>query len=110
MTTREEQWLVLYNELLNALSRFGENSPSDPQGDYWLVDDDWGGHHHKVCVAHPGFWSSEVEQQVRAILANSFRDWGVYVVFEDGSGRSGLIVYGDRTVTERSGLEPEGNL
>src|SRR5213076_302740 len=107
MTTREEQWLALYNELLSALSRFRENSPSDPRGDYWLVDDDWGGYHHKVCVLDPEFWSSAVEQQIREVLTTSFSDWGVYVVFEDGSGRLGLIVYSSRTEIEQPEDESE---
>ena len=49
MPTREEFWEALYERLHDALSEFGKND-ADGDGDYWIVDDDWGGLHHKICV------------------------------------------------------------
>jgi hypothetical protein len=65
-----------------------------------LIDDDWGGHHHKVCVAKQFWWSADVEDAIRKVLARNFRDWGVNVVFEDGSNSAGQIVYADGNVFE----------
>jgi hypothetical protein len=99
MNSRNEQWELLYNELSGALARFGVDSPSGP-GDFWLVDDDLGGNHHKICVATSNFWSSKVQNAISDILSKGFQNWGVYVVFEDGSRRAGFIVYSDGATTE----------
>jgi hypothetical protein len=99
MSCREERWERLYNELLDALAPLGKNDAVG-DGDFWLVDDDWGGHHHKICVAKPEFWSCVVEDEIRKVLAGSFQDWGVFVVFECGVDRPGLIVYADSNVIE----------
>ena len=101
MSSRDERWEALYDELGAALALFGNNGPSG-DGDFWLIDDDWGRQHHKICVTNPKFWSHHVQDIIRAILARSFSDWGVFVVFEDGSGRPGFIVYED-------GVEMEPN-
>jgi len=92
--SREERWNSLYERLLDALSSFGKNDAFG-EGDYWVVDDDWGGQHQKLCITSPRFWSDSVRDQIRQTLADSFADWGVYVVFEDQSARPGFIVYAD---------------
>ena len=99
--SREELWEQLYERLLEALCTSGKNDPSADDADYWLIDDDWGGHHHKICVANSRFWSDAVEIKIRRVLAESFTDWGVFVVFEDKSGRPGFIVYADGTQRDR---------
>jgi hypothetical protein len=100
MTSREQRWEALYSRLLHALSEIGENVPSGG-GDYWLVDDDWGDRHQKICVTALHFWSDSVRQKVQEVLNEGFSDWGVYVVFEDGSNRAGLIVYRDNVAQEK---------
>jgi hypothetical protein len=108
MPSREEEWEALYSELLTLLAQFGRNDPFG-DGDYWLVDDDWGGHRQKVCVSSPTFWSHDVQVAIQELLKRSFTHWGMVVVFEKASGldRPGLAVYAKRIVHERrAGLTP----
>jgi hypothetical protein len=92
--TREERWEALYDRLFDDLAEVGKNDACG-DGDYWIVDDDWGGLEQKICVTQPGFWTDAIQARVRRILDEDFRDWGVFVVFEDGSRRRGLIIYFD---------------
>src|SRR5215467_5919029 len=92
--SREERWQCLYERLHEALSSLGKNDAFG-RGDYWLVDDDWGGQHQKLCITNPRFWSASVRTKIGQVLADSFADWGVYVVFEDGSALPELVVYAD---------------
>jgi hypothetical protein len=101
MSSREQDWEALYGRLLEVLTEFGKNGPLGAEGDYWLIDDDWGGLHHKIEVVSADFWSDAVHQRIRQTLANSFPDWGVFVVFsEKAKGRRGFIVYADRVEFE----------
>jgi hypothetical protein len=98
MSSREERWEALYEALCNALEKFGTNGTSD-DADFWIIDDDWGGHHQKIEIINRAFWSDRIEEAIRAVLADGFQDWGVYVVFE-GLVRRGLIVYAGGRVNE----------
>src|SRR5262249_28041961 len=91
-------WQALYGRLRECLAALGKHDASG-NGDYWIVDDDWGGHHHKVCITNPTFWSPSAESAIRETLAPS-PNWGVYVVFEFKPKQPGLIVYADGLVTE----------
>ena len=84
MSSGRERWEALYDALLDVLSSLGTNHP-DGEGDFWIVDDDWGGNLHKVCITEPDFWSNSVKDVIQKLLATSFSDWGVMVVFSDGS-------------------------
>ena len=100
MSSRRERWEALYDALLDVLSSLGTNHP-DGEGDFWIVDDDWDGNLHKVCITKPDFWSNSVKDVIQKLLATSFSDWGVVVVFSDGSHRLGLTVYADRMEMEQ---------
>ena len=93
---REQRWVELYEELTSLMSKFGsENASGD--GDYWVVDDDWGGRHQKICVTRHGFWSEKIREHVQQLLARSFPDWGIFVVFEPSANeqRDPFVVYAD---------------
>jgi hypothetical protein len=99
MSSRDQRWTALYQELLELLERFGKDHPSG-EGDFWLVDDDWGGQHHKICIANQKFWSDDVKYSIQNILKKKYNDWGVFVVYDDNSKREGFIVYADDITTE----------
>ena len=67
MATREQEWEALYDKLRMALAEDGKNDPYG-EGDYWIVDDDWGGYHQKVCITNPKFWSLSAEKKISGIL------------------------------------------
>ncbi len=94
-----ENWEALYNALRDVLSSLGTEDAIG-EGDFWIVDDDWGGNLQKVCVTNRTFWSNHVKDMIQKLLTSSFKEWGVVVVFDDGSGRRGLTVYADRIELE----------
>src|SRR5262245_48185077 len=81
MASREDEWAALYDALVETLGEFGKNDAFG-EGDYWLVDDDWGGLLHKIVVSGPDFWSDQLQQRVRETL-KGFPQWGLLVVFDD---------------------------
>jgi hypothetical protein len=78
-----------YDKLLEVLSPWGANNAFG-EGDFWIVDDDYGGYFHKI-VANSKFWSELVTGKIQKVLANSFSDWGVIVVLEDIVGVADLL-------------------
>jgi hypothetical protein len=95
---RAEQWDDLFIKLQEVLANFGKIAPT-AEAEFWLVDDDWGGHHHKLEVIKAGSWSDSARQAVSEVLATSHPNWGVYVDFEAGSEREDIIVYADGVET-----------
>ena len=96
MTTRDEEWKRLYEELRRSLKTLGiENAYGD--ADYWLVDDDYGDTTHKVCVHRNSFLTPAVITAIQNALQR-FPQWRVMLQLEfpiagvpDAS--SGLIIY-----------------
>lgn len=93
---RDEQWAALYADLLHALAPFGRNDAFG-EGDFWLVDDDWGGHQHKVCITSLPFLTRAVTDSIQATLNRYPPVWEVVVAMEfDDPNRppdgEGLIV------------------
>ena len=64
---RDHEWRELYAALSKALSSLGtENAYGE--GDYWLVDDDYGDTAQKVCVHALSFLRPEVIAAIQAPL------------------------------------------
>jgi hypothetical protein len=78
---RDEEWQKLLEELTAELGCVGKNDAFG-DGDYWIVDDDWGGHHQKICITRPSFFSKDFTSRVQELLKRRFPNWGVFVVFE----------------------------
>ena len=102
MEDRDVRWQQLYGALLTRLKMFGVNNASG-DGDYWLMDDDWGGRHQKIYVTKNGFWSPAVQAAIQDVLKNSFSDWGVFIEFDlgDETPRPGSIIYVDGEAQSR---------
>jgi hypothetical protein len=47
---RDSEWEALYSALSEALNAFGNGRVLDHHADFFLVDDDWGGYHQKLCI------------------------------------------------------------
>ena len=64
---RDEEWASLYESLKTALAQLGrEDAFGD--GDYWLVDDDYGGTAQKLCVHKLTYLSSPLIATIQAAL------------------------------------------
>jgi hypothetical protein len=96
----EDEWSALYASLRSLLQRRGHESPFG-EGDFWLVDDDWGGALQKVCVFRIAFLTPPLVVEVQELLRGRFPGWGVMFQLEIGGSTDvvppeGLVVYHDR--------------
>lgn len=93
---RDEEWAALYESLRAALAKLGrEDAFGD--GDYWLVDDDYGGVAQKLCVHRLAFLDSSLVTTIQAVLTR-FPGWHVLVQLEaeiDGhpTPPEGIVIY-----------------
>ncbi|WP_374666293.1 hypothetical protein [Ramlibacter sp.] len=71
---------MVYGALRACLSEFGTEDPYG-QGDFWLVDDDYGGTTQKICVHHRDFLTPALIPAIQALLAEH-SGWRVLIQFE----------------------------
>jgi hypothetical protein len=96
--TRKKIWLSLYDTLSKALGSLGEEN-SYGEGDYWIVDDDYGDSAHKLCLTKLSFLRTQVIAAIQEAL-KPFLGWRVVVQLEveiDGSSlpSEGIAIYSD---------------
>lgn len=74
------EWAALYDLLIGALASYGKNDAFG-EGDYWVLDDDYGWRSHKVY-----FWQLEMlrPEIVKAMqgLLDRFPDWSIVVALD----------------------------
>jgi hypothetical protein len=92
MATREAQWQSLYDDLLSILSEFGVDD-AEGSGDFWIVDDDWGGYDQKLYISEASFWTDAICTSVQRLLATNYPYWRVFVVFAAPVGHKGQLIY-----------------
>lgn len=103
----DDEWWTLYRSLGAALSQFGEEDAFG-NGDYWVVDDDYGGTSHKVCVSRLAFITPELIAAIQRLLSD-MPHWRVLLQVDEevnGSPASstGLTVCFDRLEPHTSSL------
>ena len=80
MTTREEhqakEWDALYEELEALLRKHGTQNPYG-DGDFWIVDDNYGTPQHKVCVTRVSFLTRPLAVEVQRVLRRYALAWEV---------------------------------
>lgn len=101
--TRRREWEALHADLLVALEPLGRNDPFG-KGDFWLVDDDWGGCQHKICVTSLPFLTQEVAEVIRHTLEKYSLPWEVVIAldFPDPNRPSD----GEGVLVRKSSIEP----
>jgi hypothetical protein len=73
----EQQWSALYTELSAFLSKRSLSSPYG-EGDYWLLDDNWGNGEHLLYIYREDFLNAELVHGIKQILAK-FTLWKVVI-------------------------------
>jgi hypothetical protein len=97
-TERKKRWDILYEKLSKSLGALGqENAYGD--GDFWLVDDDYGDTAHKLCLTKLSFLQPQVIKAIQSSL-RSYPDWRVLIQMEaELNGEQlppeGLMIYTD---------------
>ena len=79
--TRRHEWEALNAELVAVLAPFGHENPYG-DGDFWVVDDDWGGYQHKICVSKLPFLTREVAEAVQRAIAKYTSPWEVVIALD----------------------------
>ena len=75
-TKQERAWGVLYDHLQKVMRPLGRESVID--GDYWLLDDNWGVAQHKLHVNNLKLLDPKIVKQLQACL-QGYPDWEVVV-------------------------------
>lgn len=94
---------MLHDRIKETLDRVGRIDPFG-EGDYWLVDDDWGQFRHQLEFQNLELFRLDVIRSLQALLID-FPDWSISVrVDVPGTEASwpgmGLIIFNDRIVDE----------
>jgi hypothetical protein len=89
------EWEALYEQLSRALAPFGK-SDAFGEGDYWIVDDNYGPPQHKVYFWNLAMLKPEIVDALRASL-REFPDWEIVVAVDvpvtgDNWPNMGLII------------------
>lgn len=86
MNTRDEDerqeaaWEEMYDRVSSVLRRFGKESPVG-EGDYWVLDENWGPRQQKVCVFDLKILQPEVVYALQRSLVNH-PDWGIVMAVD----------------------------
>jgi hypothetical protein len=89
---------TLYNRLQAVLSAYGESSAFG-EGEYWLLDDDWGNREHLLYIFREEFLTSEMIYKLKDILQD-FEGWKLVVALD--------VVGWDKNVVPPMGLVISG--
>jgi hypothetical protein len=72
----EKEWDALYVELGALLEKHGTQSPYD-DGDFRIVDDNYGTPQHKVCVTRLSFLTRPLAVEIQRVLRKYSLAWEV---------------------------------
>jgi hypothetical protein len=84
-SVREQEWKSLYARLALALSTHGRSDPFG-DGDFFLIDDDYGSYQHKVECTSAAFFRSRALADTQELLSQYDRPWQVVFVLTRGAG------------------------
>lgn len=77
-----DEWKVLYDAVRNVCEKHG-NEDCYGNGDYWVVDDDWGGVSQKILVSSASFLTPKlVEELANCIAKTQLYGAQIFVVLE----------------------------
>ena len=68
-----DEWKILYDAVREVCARYGKEDPFG-KGDFWVIDDDWGGVTQKIAVYSPRFLSPKLVAE----LSNCIEKTGLY--------------------------------
>lgn len=99
---RHAEWAKLYELLLAALTRHGVHDPFG-DGDFYLVDDDYGSMQHKIECTSAAAFTPALAAEIQQLLALFEGEWEVIVALPVlGGSKHGFAI------TRRSWVEHVG--
>ena len=94
------EWSELHHELSAFLSKWGRSSPFG-EGDYWLLDDNWGNGEHLVYIYKENYLTPALVQGIKEIIKR-FPRWKVVISMDIGAQTNekippmGLVISSER--------------
>ena len=92
------EWVTFYEALLTLLSHYGENNAFG-EGDYWLVDDDWGSVDQKLIISNPRILTRSLVAEISTLIKSlGLLGASVMIAFEPKDKRTdfpaeGIVVH-----------------
>lgn len=80
-STTRKAWTECYQTLHRELMKLGTESPFG-DGDFWLVDEDYGAFDQKICVFQAAFLNKVLIRSIQSVLVRDFQNWRVFIVLE----------------------------
>lgn len=80
------EWKEMYGLLLDILERHGRHDPFG-DGDFFLVDDDYGSKQHKIECTSKAVFTPVLAAEIQQLL-ESFKGWEVTVALPSIGGRA----------------------
>jgi hypothetical protein len=65
-----DEWKILYDAVRSVCTKYGTEDPYG-KGDYWVVDDDWGGVSQKLVVSTPAFLKPKLVAELADCIAKT---------------------------------------
>lgn len=93
-----EEWGKSYSDILHILSKFGIDSCVG-EGDFWLLDDNYGSAVHRIYVFNISFLKFPMAQEIMNLLREKYIGWSVMISLDikDENGEAvppeGIILY-----------------
>lgn len=96
---REKEWANLYTIIRKSLGLLGTENAFG-EADFWIVDDDYGGTAHKLCIHKLSFLRPQLITAIQKAL-KPFPAWQVMIQLEieiEGTPLppEGIVIYSDR--------------
>ena len=95
-----DEWRSSYNDILKILEKHGKNDAFG-EGDFWLLDDNWGGGPHRLYISNVSVLTRELVEELMVLLSNEkYLGWQIMVILDLKSPTNeeippeGLIVSG----------------
>jgi hypothetical protein len=100
---QEREWQILQDRIIRLLQKFGRRDAFG-QGDYWLLDENWGRHRQELEIQNLSLLQPHIVKSLQALLAD-LPNW--YITARvDVPGKEkiwpgmGVIIYPDEIVDE----------
>jgi hypothetical protein len=83
---QRQEWEALYSEVQALLTKYGKEDQYG-NGDFWIVDDNYGLSQHKVCVFQVSFITRPLALEVQRALRKHSLPWEVLFAFDKPDSR-----------------------
>ena len=76
------EWRSLYNDILMILERHGKNDACG-EGDFWLLDDNWGGGPHRLYIFNISIVTRElVDEFMKLLSTEKHAGWEMMLILD----------------------------